>query len=383
MRTTSDTPARAARTGSVLIALAFASLLARPGAASDDPGFDAVIGGSPVGTSRVIGGGVSVPGQWPSMVALVRAGASSPADRQFCGGTVIAPRWVMTAAHCLFDAFGRPVEPSGIRALAGIGDLRAERARESVVTNLFVHPTYDHAAQDAYDDIALLELANELDVEPVRLFAGDSEALGRAPGVVVGWGATEFTTPRRATYPDALHHAVVPLVPRDVCNAPESYAGYVGGGQLCAGFVDGGIDTCVGDSGGPLFVDTGERVEQVGVVSYGRGCAEPLFYGIYTNVAVYRGWIAEYVALTDPGVPTDDRPRGPVTGVAPVPVGAPFPAPGDGSPFADPVEPVASATLPDDDDGLFGAASGLPWLLALVGVFGLRRRSVVSSRSRV
>ena len=364
----------------MLIALAIASLLARPGAASERPGVDAVVGGSPAGTSRVIGGGVSVPGRWPSMVALVRAGASSPADRQFCGATVIAPRWVLTAAHCLFDAFGRPVEPSDIRALAGIDDLRAERARESVVTNLFVHPDYDHAAQDAYDDIALLELAVELDIEPVRLFAGDSEALGRAPGVVVGWGATEFATPRRATYPDALHQAVVPLVPRAVCNAPESYAGYVGGGQLCAGFVDGGVDTCVGDSGGPLFVDTGGWIEQVGVVSYGRGCAEPLFYGIYTNIAAYRGWIADYVALADPVVPTDERPRGPVTGVAPVPVGSPGPVPGNGSPFADPVQPVASATLPDDDDGLFGAAFGLPWLLALAGFAVGRVGSRLGSR---
>ena len=60
------------------------------------------------------------------------------------------------------------------------------------------------------------------------------------------------------------------------------------------------MDSCVGDSGGPLFVDTGGRIEQVGVVSYGRDCAQPLSYGIYSSVPAYRSWVGQYVALAAP-----------------------------------------------------------------------------------
>jgi len=337
------------------------------------PEFDAVVGGAPVGTPRVIGGDLAVQGRWPSVVALARAGSGSPADRQFCGATVIAPRWVMTAAHCLYDAFRREVQPSDIRVIAGVSDLRADPSRESTVVSLFIHPEYDHVAQDAYDDIALLEVANALDAPAVSLFGGDTEALGAVPGVVVGWGATEFSTPSRATYPDALHDAVVPLVSRETCNDPMSYAGYIGSGQLCAGFVQGGVDTCVGDSGGPLFVDTGELIEQVGVVSYGRGCAEPFFYGIYTNVSAYRGWIGQFVELPElPSVAVDpvESPRGPSVGGDVLPAEAPVarPDPGPESP---------QAQLPSGSGGPFGGAAGLPGLLALAGLALVRRRRTI------
>ena len=195
-----------------------------------------------------------------------------------------------------------------------MSDLRAESADEEiVVTNLYVHPAYDHTSENAYDDIALLELATELDAPPVSVFRGDPEALGTRSGTIVGWGATDFVTPRLATYPDALHQAEVPLVPREVCNDPDSYAGTIIEGQLCAGFPEGGTDSCIGDSGGPLFVNTGARVEQVGVVSFGRGCAEPLFYGIYSDVSSHVEWMSDYVELPKPIAeqePVDEQQRG-------------------------------------------------------------------------
>jgi len=357
------------------------SALPLVGSAADDTSVpDAVIGGS----LRVIGGAVASQDQWPSIVALVRVGRGSPADRQFCGGTVIAPRWVMTAAHCLYDLFKRQIEPSSLRVITGVSDLRADTPdEEAIVTNLFVHPSYDHVAQDAYDDIALIELANPVAAPAIDLFAGDTESLARGRGFIAGWGATEFITPRRATYPDALHEAVVPLVPRAVCNAPLSYAGYVGAGQLCAGFAEGGVDTCVGDSGGPLVVDIGGRLEQVGVVSYGRGCAVPLFYGIYTNVSAYRSWISEFVALPEPVTPpvASELPRGPADGsTAPIALTAPVARPVEG--VANPFEPIASnsaSDAPDRDESRFlfggvGATTPLAGIALLL--FALRRRAI-------
>ena len=297
--------ARAGATGIVLaIALTVASTLplgvaAETFAADAPPARDAVIGGTPVGSTDVLDGDLPVPVEWPSVVALVGPGEGLAIERQFCGATVIAPRWVLTAAHCLYGP-RLPLGPVDVRVVAGATDLGTGPVDEHEVTNLFVHPGYDHGSAEARDDVALIELAHPLDAPAVSLFGGDVEALGAARGIVVGWGATFFVDPWRALYPDVLHHAVVPLVSRDTCNAPLSYDGLIGDGQLCAGFPEGGVDSCIGDSGGPLFVDTGGRVEQVGVVSYGRDCAQPLFYGIYSSVPAYRSWVGQYVELAPP-----------------------------------------------------------------------------------
>ena len=288
----------------IAVALAAALVVAVPRAAATEAASttdarDAVIGGTPVGGTRVLDGDLPVPDEWPSVVALVGPGEEPAIARQFCGATVVAPRWVLTAAHCLHGA-RQALEPIDVRVVAGVTDLGSGPVDEHEVTNLFVHPGYEHGSADARDDIALIELAHPLDAPAVSLFGGDVEALGPARGIVVGWGATFFVDPWNALYPDVLHHAVVPLVSRDACNAPFSYDGLVGDGQLCAGFPEGGVDSCVGDSGGPLFVDTGGRIEQVGVVSYGRDCAQPLSYGIYSSVPAYRSWVGQYVALAAP-----------------------------------------------------------------------------------
>jgi len=86
----------------------------------------------------------------------------------------------------------------------------------------------------------------------------------------------------------------------DACNAPESYDDNIYPNQLCAGFIEGGRDSCVGDSGGPLVVTVDDVVQQVGVVSFGFGCALPNFYGIYTDIPYFIGWINQYVFVGEP-----------------------------------------------------------------------------------
>jgi len=248
-------------------------------------------------TNRVIGGNRARPGQFPSIVALLDAGLFSPADRQFCGGTVIDARWVVTAAHCLHDNAGQRLDPANIRIVEQVLDLRAETIDEEVmVTNMIVHESYDHASTETYDDIALLELATALDSPPAALFTEDPERFAGTSAVVAGWGAIEYRSPQFVVYPDALQQASVPLVTRSVCNAPDSYD-FIAEGQLCAGFIEGGVDGCLGDSGGPLITVVNGRPELIGVTSFGRGCAEPHFYGIYTSVSSYLDWIGQYVAV--------------------------------------------------------------------------------------
>lgn len=250
-------------------------------------------------SSRVLGGAVSEPGEWPSVVALVRTGLFPLENRLFCGGTIVADRWIMTAAHCLFDAFGNQVRPSSIRVVAGITDLRNDIPdEESIVTNIVVHPRYEHDTERVISfDIALLELGASLDQPAVTLFAEESENFVGTLGFIAGWGAIQYIDENNALFPTKLQDAMVPLVSNAVCNAPESYNGAIVDNQLCAGYVDGGIDTCSGDSGGPLFiVRNGQRI-QVGITGFGNGCALPLFYGIYTDVSHFIPWLSSYIQV--------------------------------------------------------------------------------------
>lgn len=244
--------------------------------------------------TAVVGGSDASFGQFESIVALVDAsvqGQSSALVRQFCGGTIIGSRWVMTAAHCVHTQAGAVIDASGIRIVEGSLDLQGDDVEERVVTTIFVHPGYDHGSIDTRDDIALLEIANELDSTPVELSSRDPESLDGVFATVAGWGATEFQNNIPFAFASNLQQASVPIVTRAACNVPESYNGLIQPGQMCAGFINGGVDACVGDSGGPLYIGEGSDQVQVGITSFGAGCAVPNFYGVYTSVSDYIEWI--------------------------------------------------------------------------------------------
>lgn len=260
---------------------------------------DAILGGMDI-ARRVLGGDDSEPGGWPSVVALVRPGTSRLKDRFFCGGTLVAERWVMTAAHCLFDVFGRMDTASSIRVVAGIHDLVTDADLPEVdVTNIIVHPGYDNSIETPPNDIALLELATVLDAPVGELFVGESEDYTGTIGYIVGWGATRFINENAAEYPTTQQEAPVPLVSLETCNSPISYGGIIAVTQLCAGYAEGQIDTCAGDSGGPLYIVEDGRVIQVGITSFGNGCGQENFYGIYTNVSHYIPWLGDYIPVPE------------------------------------------------------------------------------------
>jgi len=255
----------------------------------------------PTISSRVLGGGAAAPGEWPSVVALVRANNFPLENRLFCGGTIVAERWIMTAAHCLFNAFDIQLAPTSLRVVSGITDLRNELPdEEHIVTNIIVHPDYQHATDRIIPfDIALLELATSLDQPAVELFAEDTERYTGSLGFIAGWGAVQFVPPNNFVFPTTLQDAVVPLISNAVCNDPQSYNGAISANQVCAGYAEGGIDSCSGDSGGPLFiVENGQQI-QVGITGFGDGCASPLFYGIYTNVSHFIPWLSNYIQVPE------------------------------------------------------------------------------------
>lgn len=246
---------------------------------------------------RIIGGVDATPGDYPWAVALLRANITGGFNAQFCGGSLIADRWVLTAAHCV-DGFSSASE---IQVAIGIDDLDAIHSsdRKSINT-IFVHPDYDAALQE--NDIALLELTTPSSA-PV-LAVADNNLMNTTiavgdPMTIIGWGTTNASTP---SYPNLLQEADVPLFDFTSCNDTDIYNGDLTSNMFCAGFAGGGTDTCQGDSGGPiLYFNAGDSTwYQTGITSFGNGCAVANNPGVYTRAANYLSWINDTTAIAFP-----------------------------------------------------------------------------------
>ena len=261
--------------------------------------------------SRIVGGTAASTGEYPWQVALVSASQSNVFFGQFCGGSLIAKDWVLTAAHCLTGNSG-DARPSDIDVVLGINNLSdgptaGNQGVRRDVAQIIMHPNYGSTNTED-SDIALLRLA-----EPVELsctintieYATSSEAALYAAGqtaTITGWGTVEWNTNK---YPDELREVSVPIVSNSTCQ--QSYGSNVTGNMLCAGLASGGKDSCQGDSGGPLVVADGDGFIQAGVVSWGYQCAEPNAYGVYTRVSNYTQWIDSWLATSrqSPGIATE------------------------------------------------------------------------------
>lgn len=254
---------------------------------------------------RVMGGCVTSIENFPWQVSLFRTGGGSQVFSHFCGGSVINERWVLTAAHCIEDLL--PTDPSPIAVYFGATSLE-EGGRVVDVRTVYAHPDYRGVGSD---DIALLELANPIDVPTVRL-AGSAdaarlEALGQS-AVVTGWGNTPGMQEISGTVggkggPSSVQSvevfetsplllgAQVPLVDNARCEEdgdPEA---------ICAGYRDELIDACAGDSGGPLHVRDGAGYAQIGLVSGGTLCVDDgERFSTYTRVSAYEEWIRATLA---------------------------------------------------------------------------------------
>ena len=237
--------------------------------------------------TRIVGGEAAFAGQLPWTVSIQLAG------QHFCGGTLIGPRHVLSAAHCFHNR-----RHSAFRVVAGEHDLRVEEPSQQQleIAELTVHEQYKYPS--FRHDLALLRLAEPAAwgpfVQPACLPEAGDEAPTGQRATVAGWGwLDEYRNGGRRA--DRLQRADVPVQTRVTCNAWFAAAGKsvtLKPGQICAGFQAGGKDDCQGDSGGPLVTaGQGGTYTLVGVVSAGIGCARPSLPGIYTDVSHYLKWV--------------------------------------------------------------------------------------------
>lgn len=310
--------------------MAVAVALALPAAATADPSDG----------TRIVGGSGAAPGAWPWQAAVIDA-RYDDYQGQFCGGSLVAPRWVLTAAHCVVSE-GTPTSTSALRIMLGRTRLSATGGEDIAVTRILVHPAYD-AAASTYD-VALIELSEPSGQTPVRLGASGQANLwsGGQPAVVTGWGTTSS---RGDTYPDDLLQAVVPIRSDAECGQMLG-SPFQAATMMCAGYAEGGRDSCYGDSGGPLVIEDPEGGwRQVGVVSWGYECAAPNRPGAYARVGSdpLRGWIEGGVQGL-PGGPQghSSAPTSPPASNSQPPAsGAPEGTPPSGGPAAGPTPSVA------------------------------------------
>ncbi len=258
----------------------------------------------PPSADAVVGGRAATAADNPAMAGLVRRGQPA-VDSLFCGGSVISPTAVVTAAHCLEGG----VRASQIDVVAGAVRLSDPAIARVPVARVIAHPAYDDVR--TIHDVAVLLLAAPLPVPPIALATAAEASLG-APGAILrltGWGAQRYNAPE--SLPDTLRYADIPVVPNSVCR--RLFDVYDGALQLCGRAANNRPDSCQGDSGGPLIGGTAPDVRLVGIVSYSADqCGSPGFAGVYVRVSAERDWIAAAAGLDGPAALIPATPPKPV-----------------------------------------------------------------------
>lgn len=236
---------------------------------------------------KILGGAIAAPGQFPWIATLVDAQSERALDGGYCGGSVIAPRVVLTAAHCVYGTRANEVD-----VVIGRTRLSQEDSGERIkVTDIVVRKDYDNVS--TYGDAALLQLATPTSATPMPIAHPADDGL-TAPGsrvLTAGFGATE----EGGQMSDELRF--VRLTARSHPYCDKVYGQIDDPSQLCAGSKRAGEDSCQGDSGGPVLGGEGDATRLVGLVSYGLGCGRKDTPGVYTRVSFYSSWIDEQTAI--------------------------------------------------------------------------------------
>ncbi|KAL6796371.1 trypsin-like protease [Trichoderma sp. SZMC 28013] len=226
--------------------------------------------------SDIVGGTTAALGEFPYIVSLSTGGS------HFCGGVLIDSRTVVTAGHCTIDQ-----RASSVKVRAGTLTW-ASGGTQVGVSSLTLHPSYTVDSQGVPDnDVGVWHLATAIPTSSTigyaTLPAQGSDPASGTTLTVAGWGTTSENS---NSLPSTLRKVSVPVVARATCDS--DYDGEISNNMFCAAVAAGGKDSCSGDSGGPIIDPSGTLV---GVVSWGQGCAEKGFPGVYTRLGNYVSFI--------------------------------------------------------------------------------------------
>ncbi|XP_071106865.1 trypsin-like [Haliotis cracherodii] len=253
-----------------------------PGCGINDVGFDYTTLPK-TARNRIVGGQIATPHSFPWMAALERRGVLN------CGGSLLkgsSDRWyILTAAHCLYET-----TVADLKIRLGAHDLsKNEPSSESYdVKTLMSHPLYNPITIEY--DIALIELSSAPQVsKPEINFGCVSGNVSRAGEVcyVAGWGHTSYG----GSTSDELQVVEKPVLSQTQCRNIVGSNPFHEASMICAGHSEGGKDSCSLDSGGPLMCFQNNRMEIIGIVSWGNGCGQPNSPGVYASASGGRQWI--------------------------------------------------------------------------------------------
>lgn len=262
------------------------SILASSAALADSPSIKSIKVNKQLSELRIVGGEEVTPHALPYQVSV-----QSTSGSHFCGGSIIAPNMVLTAAHCMEGVDGN--NPN-MQVRVGAHSLTDGSGQAIKVATTYTNQEYPNLSKD----VAVLKLAENITDKNAKIIKladqsfFDAKVKVGTPLKVSGWG----TLTSGGSMPEKLMAVDVPYITNEVCNSSEAYGGKVQATEICAGYKEGGKDSCQGDSGGPLVVKEGDDYVQVGVVSWGEGCAGANKYGVYGKVDALKAWIDNAVA---------------------------------------------------------------------------------------
>ena len=207
----------------------------------------------------------------------------------FCGGSLVREDWVVTAAHCVLGD-----SPGNIQVKIGLHNVNGTTGSVTRnVSEIIIHPNYN--SNSLNNDYALLRLSSPItNFEPIQLATSDNHDNEPVLATTMGWGATSSGGSSSAI----LLEVDVPI--DDSCGGYSNSS--ITNNMVCAGFSSGGYDSCQGDSGGPLIMTNSDgEYELIGIVSWGYGCAEAQYPGVYSRIYPRLSWFFQYI-----GEPEED-----------------------------------------------------------------------------